>query len=246
MVDVAAIGAERRAPRRQPPDDHPERVDDRDRRARAGRRRPWPSRGSPGPRARSPGTSPRPCPGRSMPGGSSSAGTRAGRPRARSTGPPRAAGRPGAVRLRRPRTTAAISAMPRREAVEPVDEVEAVDHPDDPDDREGDPDGDRELDVAGAERVADERHDDARGDGHARERELAEELPPGAEVEAVVEGADHASRGSRRRRGPPGSSGVIAAKARHPGRSALPRATIPPPTTRNARATATPPPRGSG
>jgi hypothetical protein len=80
---------------------------------------------------------------------------------------------------------------PGRKAIEPIDEVEAVDHPDDPDDREPGAQQRREQDVAGPERVTDLGDRDAERDGDHGQTELAEELPPSSQVEAVVEGSEH-------------------------------------------------------
>ncbi len=52
---------------------------------------------------------------------------------------------------------------------------------------------------AAAERIRDEVDGDAERDGEDRERELAEELPAGAQVEQVVDRAE--DRGKRRRQG---------------------------------------------
>ena len=95
VVDVLAVRAERRAPLGEPPDDDPERVDDRD----AEDEQRHGDLGRPQDRTARPACSRRTgrrwSRRRSSPGGSSSAGTRAARRPARSTGPRSAAGRPG-------------------------------------------------------------------------------------------------------------------------------------------------------
>ena len=78
------------------------------------------------------------------------------------------------------------------------------------------------------------------------EHELAEELPSGAQVVAIVERTDDDREDRRRRTGPSEIHGRDRPWAGHPGRCPPPNRTSPPPTTRNAMATAMPPPRGTG
>ena len=167
------------------------------------------------------------------PGGSSSAGSRAGRRRARSTGRRRAAGRPGAVRLSSPSVTAAISAMPLDSPSRPSMKFRLLIMPTIQTTVNAIPTGDGEQDVARPERVADEGDDDPRRDGDARERELAEELPARAEVEPVVEGADDGGQD----RAAEQADEVHRRDRRVAGHAREHRvrgATIPPPTSRKA------------
>ena len=102
-----------------------------------------------------------------------------------------------------------------------------------------------EGDVPGAERVVDEGHGDPGHDREGGQRDLAEQLPAGAELERVVEDAEDRRHGAadeqaeqlRARRSCAGSS-------RAASRSLAIR--IPIATTMNAVATAMPPPRGIG
>ena len=86
------------------------------------------------------------------------------------------------------------------EPVEAIDEVEGVVHADDPKDGEPDRDRRRELDQPVTARVVHEVDADAGRDDDRRDRDVAKELPAGAQIERVVEQADaEAERGGERR-----------------------------------------------
>ena len=75
-------------------------------------------------------------------------------------------------------------------AVETIDEVERVIHPDDPEHRERDGNGKRKLDETIGERVIHEIDVDAGDHDHRRDDDLSEKLPASAELEQIVEQAD--------------------------------------------------------
>ena len=89
----------------------------------------------------------------------------------------------------------------RRKAVEPVDEVDAVDHADDPDDRDNGRQQAADVDRA-AERALERPNLDPERHCQDRDERLTHQLPAGTELEVVVESADQ--RGCRSTQQQPG------------------------------------------
>ena len=100
--------------------------------------------------------------------------------------------------------------------------------------------------MSGPERVVDEVDGDPGHDRDGRERDLAEELPAGPELEVVVEDADQRSRRRRRRTAPASSVGDDRGMGGHELQPVVGDQRRRSATTRNATATAIPPPRGTG
>src|SRR6266850_2955521 len=88
------------------------------------------------------------------------------------------------------------------ETVQAVDEVERVIHPDDPQHREGDRDGERQLDQAIGQRVIHEIDVNTRENDHRGDDDLTEELPTSAELQQIVDEPDRhpEQRGDRGQR----------------------------------------------